>query len=176
MPHQGSKPLLLSNSQSRNLLLNGGGCNTNAFTSKRHSSVNPNDSISIYQQAKAALSQDPTLSVPGTVRNGILKGSSTHELIMKEERSRYRTTVRKRINANEPAKQPTSLSTTKFLVGRRNPTVNSQMYSQKVSPFKPMGGGFKQNLNIEVSPQRMEQEVAAQRDRMIQNSNTNVFS
>ena len=40
------------------------------------------------------------------------------------------------------------------------------MFSQKVSPFKPMGGGFKQNLNIEVSPERMEQEVAAQREKL----------
>ena len=70
---------------------------------------------------------------------------------MKEERSRYRTTVRQRISVhypngkpiNEKAKQPTSLSTQKFLMSRRNPTVNAQMYSQKVSPFKPMGGGFK---------------------------------
>ena len=29
-----------------------------------------------------------------------------------------------------------------------------------------MGGGFKQNLNIEVSPERMEQEVAAQREKL----------
>jgi len=39
------------------------------------------------------------------------------------------------------------------------------IYSDKVSPFKPMGGGFKQNLNMEVSPSRIEKEVAKQKEK-----------
>ena len=50
-------------------------------------------------------------------------------------------------------------------MGRRNnPNSNHQMYSQKVSPFKPMGGGFKQNLNLEATagdvPSKDSREIA----------------
>lgn len=89
---------------------------------------------------------------------------------MKEERTRYKTTVRQRGEKNHTSDivkrvQPTSLSSQKFLMSRRrNPVGNTQVYSTKVSPFKPMGGGFKQNLNIEMSPKRIRQEVAAARE------------
>lgn len=53
---------------------------------------------------------------------------------------------------------------------RRNPVMNTQVYSQKVSPFKPMGGGFKQNLNIEVSPTRIAREVALARQKVSSNT------
>jgi len=90
---------------------------------------------------------------------------------MKEERTRYKTTVRQRGEKNHTSDivkrvQPTSLSSQKFLMSRRrNPVGNTQVYSTKVSPFKPMGGGFKQNLNIEMSPKRIRQEVAAAREQ-----------
>ena len=44
--------------------------------------------------------------------------------------------------------------------------MNTQLHSQKVSPFKPMGGGFKQNLNYEVSAERIEKEAALQQDKL----------
>ena len=46
--------------------------------------------------------QEPNIQIPGTTKNGILKpqNSMHDDVVLKEERSRYRTTVRKRINAS----------------------------------------------------------------------------
>ena len=82
--HGGSKPLLLSNNISKG---------SGIFSPKRNS-VNVQDSVSIYTRAKAAL-----VTEANTSRNshgGIQSEMQTlaAEIQLREERSRYESTVR----------------------------------------------------------------------------------
>mmetsp|Transcript_10252 Transcript_10252/g.13898 ORF Transcript_10252/g.13898 Transcript_10252/m.13898 type:complete len:168 (+) Transcript_10252:872-1375(+) len=94
MDSSGSKPLLLSNNSNNALNMASG-----VFSPKRNS-LNQHDSVSIYTRAKAALATEA-----GTQSNsrGILDSSSnaqtlSQQIRLREERSRYQSTVRRRLD------------------------------------------------------------------------------
>jgi len=122
---------------------------TGIFSPKRNSL---HDSVSIYAKAKASLVKQGADTHQGQ-QGPHGQATNTKDIVLNEERKRYHTTVKQRPDVGRNQYQATSLSQQNFLKSRRqNPAVNNHMLSNKLSPFKPIGGGFKQNLNIEVTP------------------------